>query len=159
MSTKDQRVSPDPFYFGGQGGSAASSEQQQQLQQTETETNRRSSLFSPRSCTSLLITNVSSSAQEEVLLDMFKKHGQIRSINTEDKLQGRVTISYYDLREAEKAMEALSGVHLCGKQLHISYNNRVCSPFLFFFFFSAVSLSRMVGFHFRSVFPLSSIPL
>lgn len=124
MSTKDQRVSPDPFYFGGQGGSAASSEQQQQLQQTETETNRRSSLFSPRSCTSLLITNVSSSAQEEVLLDMFKKHGQIRSINTEDKLQGRVTISYYDLREAEKAMEALSGVHLCGKQLHISYNNR-----------------------------------
>ncbi|XP_048137526.1 protein MEI2-like 4 isoform X2 [Rhodamnia argentea] len=70
----------------------------------------------------LFVRNISSNVEDSELQSIFKSYGDIRTLYTACKHRGFVIISYYDIRAAHKAMQALQGKPLRRRKLDIHYS-------------------------------------
>lgn len=70
----------------------------------------------------LFVRNISSNVEDSELQSIFKSYGDIRTLYTACKHRGFVIISYYDIRAAHKAMQALQGKALRRRKLDIHYS-------------------------------------
>ena len=70
----------------------------------------------------LFVRNINSSVEDIELKTLFEQYGDIRSIYTSCKHRGFVMISYYDLRAAQEAMQALQSRPLRSRNLDIHYS-------------------------------------
>ncbi|XP_039125493.1 LOW QUALITY PROTEIN: protein MEI2-like 2 [Dioscorea cayenensis subsp. rotundata] len=70
----------------------------------------------------LFVRNLTSSVEDSELRSLFGHYGDIRAIYTGSKQRGFVMISYYDIRDARKAMRALQNKPLRRKKLDIHFS-------------------------------------
>ncbi|KAM0944385.1 putative RNA recognition motif domain, mei2-like RNA recognition, RNA-binding domain superfamily [Dioscorea sansibarensis] len=70
----------------------------------------------------LFVRNLTSSVEDSELRSLFGHYGDIRAIYTGSKQRGFVMISYYDIRDAKKAMRALQNKPLRRKKLDIHFS-------------------------------------
>ncbi|KAJ0989222.1 hypothetical protein J5N97_007578 [Dioscorea zingiberensis] len=70
----------------------------------------------------LFVRNLSSSVEDSELRSLFEQYGEIRALYTGSKQRGFVMISYYDIRDARKAMRALQNKPLRRKKLDIHFS-------------------------------------
>ena len=70
----------------------------------------------------LFVRNININVQDFELRAIFGKYGDIRSLYTACKHRGFVMISYYDLRAAQNAMEALQNKPLMQRKLDIHFS-------------------------------------
>ncbi|KAF9671782.1 hypothetical protein SADUNF_Sadunf12G0084400 [Salix dunnii] len=70
----------------------------------------------------LFVRNISSNVEDSELKAVFEQYGDIRTLYTACKHRGFVMISYYDIRAARNAMNALQNKPLRRKKLDIHYS-------------------------------------
>ncbi|KAE9610178.1 putative RNA recognition motif domain, mei2/Mei2-like RNA recognition [Lupinus albus] len=70
----------------------------------------------------LFVRNINSNVEDSELKSLFEQYGDIRTIYTACKHRGFVMISYYDLRAAQNAMQALQNRPLRSRKLDIHYS-------------------------------------
>ncbi|KAL6569242.1 hypothetical protein OROHE_003523 [Orobanche hederae] len=70
----------------------------------------------------LFVRNINSTIEDSELRTLFEKFGDIRTLYTACKHRGFVMISYYDLRAARNAMEALQNKPLRRRKLDIHFS-------------------------------------
>ncbi|OIW00232.1 hypothetical protein TanjilG_27483 [Lupinus angustifolius] len=70
----------------------------------------------------LFVRNINSNVEDSELKSVFEQYGDIRTIYTACKHRGFVMISYYDLRAAQNAMQALQNRPLRSRKLDIHYS-------------------------------------
>ncbi|XP_039001756.1 protein MEI2-like 4 [Hibiscus syriacus] len=70
----------------------------------------------------LLVRNINIDVEESELKAIFEQYGEIHSLDTACKHLGFVMISYYDIRAAQKAMDALQDRPLRCRKLDICYS-------------------------------------
>ncbi|XP_073148316.1 protein MEI2-like 2 isoform X2 [Henckelia pumila] len=70
----------------------------------------------------LFIRNINSHVDDSELKSLFEQYGDIRKLYTACKQRGFVMISYYDIRDARKAMGSLQNRLLRGRNLDIHFS-------------------------------------
>lgn len=70
----------------------------------------------------LFVRNINSSVEDFELKTLFEQYGDIRTMYTACKHRGFVMISYFDLRAAQRAMQALQSKPLRSRKLDIHYS-------------------------------------
>ncbi|CAK8579091.1 unnamed protein product [Lathyrus sativus] len=70
----------------------------------------------------LFVRNINSNVEDFELKTLFEQYGDIRTIYAACKHRGFVMISYFDLRAAQKAMQALQSRPLRSRKLDIHYS-------------------------------------
>ncbi|XP_073272658.1 protein MEI2-like 2 isoform X1 [Primulina huaijiensis] len=70
----------------------------------------------------LFVRNINSHVDDSELKFLFEQYGDIREIYTACKQRGFVMISYYDIRDAHKAMSSLQNRLLRGRNLDIHFS-------------------------------------
>ncbi|XP_027341266.1 protein MEI2-like 1 isoform X4 [Abrus precatorius] len=78
--------------------------------------------FGEQPSRTLFVRNINSSVEDSELKALFEQYGDIRTIYTACKHRGFVMISYYDLRAAQNAMQALQNRPLRSRKLDIHYS-------------------------------------
>ncbi|CAJ1974637.1 unnamed protein product [Sphenostylis stenocarpa] len=78
--------------------------------------------FGEQSSRTLFVRNINSNVEDSELKALFEQYGDIRTIYTACKHRGFVMISYYDLRAAQNAMQALQNRSLRSRKLDIHYS-------------------------------------
>ncbi|KAK7358714.1 hypothetical protein VNO77_00652 [Canavalia gladiata] len=78
--------------------------------------------FGEQPSRTLFVRNINSSVEDSDLKALFEQYGDIRTIYTACKHHGFVMISYYDLRAAQNAMQALQNRPLRSRKLDIHYS-------------------------------------
>ncbi|XP_071707550.1 protein MEI2-like 4 [Rutidosis leptorrhynchoides] len=69
----------------------------------------------------LFVRNINSTVEDSELRILFEQYGDIRTLYTACKQRGFVMISYYDIRAARRAMQALQNTLLRGTKLDIHH--------------------------------------
>ncbi|GJZ69990.1 MEI2-like protein 4, partial [Tanacetum coccineum] len=70
----------------------------------------------------LFVRNINSNVEDPELRILFEQYGDIRTLYTACKHRGFVMISYYDIRAARRAMQALQNKPLRRRKLDIHYS-------------------------------------
>ncbi|KAL6899119.1 hypothetical protein ACP4OV_005777 [Aristida adscensionis] len=70
----------------------------------------------------LFVRNINSNVEDSELKLLFEQYGEIRTLYTACKHRGFVMISYYDIRSARNAMQALQNKPLRRRKLDIHYS-------------------------------------
>lgn len=70
----------------------------------------------------LFVRNINSNVEDSELRILFEQYGDIRTLYTACKHRGFVMISYYDIRAARRAMQALQNKPLRRRKLDIHYS-------------------------------------
>ncbi|KZV27199.1 hypothetical protein F511_04652, partial [Dorcoceras hygrometricum] len=70
----------------------------------------------------LFVRNINSHVDDSELKSLFEQYGDIRKLYTACKQRGFVMISYYDIRDARKAMGSLQNRLLRGRNLDIHFS-------------------------------------
>ncbi|XP_019415514.1 PREDICTED: protein MEI2-like 4 [Lupinus angustifolius] len=78
--------------------------------------------FGEQPCRTLFVRNFNSNVEDNELKALFEQYGDIRTMYTACKHRGFVMISYYDLRAAQNAMQALQNRPLRSRKLDIHYS-------------------------------------
>ncbi|CAL0330065.1 unnamed protein product [Lupinus luteus] len=78
--------------------------------------------FGEQPSRTLFVRNINSNVEDSELKALFEQYGDIRTIYTACKHRGFVMISYYDLRAAQDAMQALQNRPLRSRNLDIHYS-------------------------------------
>ncbi|XP_061372306.1 protein MEI2-like 4 isoform X2 [Gastrolobium bilobum] len=78
--------------------------------------------FGEQPSRTLFVRNINSNVEDSELKALFEQYGDIRTIYTACKHRGFVMISYYDLRAAQNAMQALQNRPLRSRKLDIHYS-------------------------------------
>ncbi|XP_054821403.1 protein MEI2-like 1 isoform X2 [Prosopis cineraria] len=78
--------------------------------------------FGEQPSRTLFVRNINSNVEDSEIKALFEKYGDIRTIYTACKHRGFVMISYYDLRAAQNAMQALQNRSLRSRKLDIHYS-------------------------------------
>ncbi|KAI9079639.1 hypothetical protein K1719_038260 [Acacia pycnantha] len=78
--------------------------------------------FGEQPSRTLFVRNINSNVEDSELKALFEQYGEIRTIYTACKHRGFVMISYYDLRAAQNAMQALQNRSLRSRKLDIHYS-------------------------------------
>ncbi|CAL0306719.1 unnamed protein product [Lupinus luteus] len=78
--------------------------------------------FGEQPCRTLFVRNFNSNVEDNELKAVFEQYGDIRTMYTACKHRGFVMISYYDLRAAQNAMQALQNRPLRSRKLDIHYS-------------------------------------
>ncbi|KAF1888051.1 hypothetical protein Lal_00024063 [Lupinus albus] len=78
--------------------------------------------FGEQPSRTLFVRNINSNVEDSELKVLFEQYGDIRTIYTACKHCGFVMISYYDLRAAQDAMQALQNRPLRSRKLDIHYS-------------------------------------
>ncbi|KAF7834033.1 protein MEI2-like 1 isoform X1 [Senna tora] len=78
--------------------------------------------FGEQPSRTLFVRNINSNVEDSELKALFEQYGDIRTIYTACKHRGFVMISYYDLRAAQNAMQALQNRSLRSRKLDIHYS-------------------------------------
>ncbi|OIW21367.1 hypothetical protein TanjilG_02424 [Lupinus angustifolius] len=78
--------------------------------------------FGEQPSRTLFVRNINSNVEDSELKALFEQYGDIRTIYTACKHRGFVMISYYDLRAAQDAMQALQNRLLRSRKLDIHYS-------------------------------------
>ncbi|KAL8227446.1 hypothetical protein R6Q57_015030, partial [Mikania cordata] len=70
----------------------------------------------------LFVRNINSNVEDSELRILFEQYGEIHTLYTASKHRGFVMISYYDIRAARRAMQALQNKPLRHRKLDIHYS-------------------------------------
>nr|XP_043623223.1 protein MEI2-like 4 isoform X2 [Erigeron canadensis] len=76
----------------------------------------------PHPSRTLFVRNINSNVEDSELRILFEQYGDIRTLYTACKHRGFVMISYYDIRAARRAMQALQNKPLRHRKLDIHYS-------------------------------------
>ncbi|XP_048133622.1 protein MEI2-like 5 [Rhodamnia argentea] len=70
----------------------------------------------------LFVRNINSNDEHSDLRTIFEKYGEISTMDTSSKQKGFVTVSYYDIRHAFKAMHGLPNEDMRQGKLEVQYS-------------------------------------
>ncbi|XP_039038530.1 protein MEI2-like 4 [Hibiscus syriacus] len=71
----------------------------------------------------LLVRNINSDVEDSELKSLFEQYGEIHALDTACKHRGFVFISYFDIRAAQKAMDALTNSEIAGNQVEVELSH------------------------------------
>jgi hypothetical protein len=106
----------------GAGSGSAGRQQQQKMHRDEPSAGSGSGPVKEYPCRTLFIRNINYETPEPYLRELFEKYGEIKRFFSLLEKRGMLFVTYYDLRDSERAKKDLQNADVYGRQIDVHFS-------------------------------------